>query len=187
MTNIMKDTLELALLKPGDIFSVNEERKYMVLKQCQGQTHVISVDLMADNVRFEAFLPQFDYKSSDVNSYIMTNILPLVEEDFGEDIVEHEVDLTTLDMQKDYGTYRCKVRLITFDEAREFNNLLVNKNLSDSYWTCTPWTIKERGYGDEIVTVSPYGVFGWCDCNGCSGVRPFFILNSKVFVTKINF
>lgn len=55
-------------------------------------------------------------------------------------VLEHEILLTSVDMQNEFESCKCKVRPISFDEAREFNNLLVNKDLPDWYWTITPWS-----------------------------------------------
>ncbi len=145
-----------------------------MLKQDQNQTMIISADLMAENEKFDT--DSSDYKKSSLKRKIETDILPLLEEDFGaENIVEHEVSLTTVDMQEDYGTLTCKVRPVTFDEAREFNDLLVNKELSDWYWACTPWSTEERGYECSTVVVSPQGNINRNNSNNNNGVRPFCI------------
>ncbi len=173
----------LYTINPGEVILGKEGRKYIVLKQDQNQTMIISADLMAENEKFDD--DSSDYKKSSLKRKIETDILPLIEEDFGaENIVEHEVSLITVDMQEDYGTLTCKVRPVTFDEAREFNDLLVNKELSDWYWACTPWSTEERGYGYSNVVVSPQGLIDWNDSNYRNGVRPFCILKSNIFVSK---
>ena len=102
-----------------------------------------------------------------------------------DNVVEHEVDLTSVDMQNEFGTCICKVRPITFDEARKYNDLLVNKDLPDWYWTCTPWSTNERGWHWSVAVVCPSGDF---DCSNHydfgRGVRPFCILKSNIFVSK---
>ena len=93
--------VELSTLQRGEVFSKNG-RKYKVLKQEEGQTKIIYVDFIAENVEFDS--GSTDYKTSDLKDKMETDILPLFEEDFGsENIVEHEVDLTTVDMQKNLG------------------------------------------------------------------------------------
>jgi len=173
----------LSGINPGEVITGKEGRKYIVLKQEQSQTMVISADLMAENEKFDA--DSSDYKKSSLKRKIETDILPLIEEDFGaENIVEHEVSLTTVDMQEDYGTLTCKARPVTFDEAREFNALLVNNELPDWYWACTPWSTKERGYKYRAVVVSPLGLILGSRSNCNDGVRPFCILKSNIFVSK---
>ena len=107
---------------------------YIALKQmeAQGQTVVIVDDFMAEDVVFDE--DTTNYAESSLKERIERDILPVVEADFGADnIIEHEVDLTTVDMQREFGTCRCKVRPVTFDEAREFNDLLVKEDLPDWY------------------------------------------------------
>ena len=94
------------------------------------------------------------------------------------------MDLISVDMQNEFGSCTCKVRPITFDEAREYNNLLVNKNLPDWYWTCTPWSTAERGWSYSKAVVSPSGIVGRDVCSVGCGVRPFCILKSNIFVSK---
>ena len=126
-----------------------------------------------------------DYNKSSLKKLIEKDIQPIIENAIGADnLIEHEVDLTSVDMQNEFGTCKCKVRPITFDEAREFNEILVNKDLPDWWWTCTPWSTKERGWRWSMAVVSPSGDVS----NGCCGydsvVRPFCILKSNIFVSK---
>ena len=110
---------------------------------------------------------------------------PIIEKYVGaENIVEHEVDLTSVDMQSEFKPCKCKVRPITFDEARKYNNLLVNDDLDDLWWTCTPWSTEKRGLKYSIAVVSPSGFFSDWFCSGGRGVRPFCILKSNIFVSK---
>ena len=92
--------------------------------------------------------------------------------------------MTSVDNQNEFNDCICEVRPITFDEAREYNDLLVNEDLTDYYWTITPWSTAERGLKYAIVIVSPFGFICINDCNDCNGVRPFCILKSNIFVSK---
>ena len=178
-----KEKTMLSELKVGEVFSGESGRKYKVLKQEEGKTKVITLDLMAENKVFDE--DTTNYKESELNGFIEGELQPIIEADFEEDnLVEHEVDLTTVDMQKDYGTCTCKVRPITFDEAREHNAELVNKDLPDWYWTCTPWSTEERGWKYNMAVFCPSGGFYWRDCYNCLGVRPVCILKSNIFVSK---
>ncbi len=169
--------------EPGGIITCESGRRYIFLKQEGNQTMVISEGLMAEDVIFDKASP--DYSKSSLRKLMDETLLPLLEEDFGAgNIVEHEVDLTTVDMQKNYGTCRCKVRPMTFDEAREFNDLVVNKGLPDWWWTCTPWSTKERGWGYTVAVVSPSGGVDISFYDYFIGVRPFCILKSNIFESE---
>ena len=176
-----REQVELATLKVGEVFKI-AEYDFIVLEQQEGRTAVISKTLMAEDI---VFGESKDYGTSNIRALIEKDIQPIIENAVGaENVVEHEVNLTSVDMQNEYGTCRCKVRPITFDEAREHNDLLVNKGLSDWWWTCTPWSTEERGWKYSVAVVSPSGDFSINCCYGNYGVRPFCILKSNIFVSK---
>ncbi len=174
--------VELSTLMPGETFKIGEH-DFIVLKQEKGQTKVISKELMASGVRFDDETK--DYNVSSLKKIIENDIQPIIEKEVGADnLIEHEVDLISVDMQQEFEPCRCKVRPVTFDEAREFNVLLVNKNLDDWWWTCTPWSTQERGWKYSMAVVSPSGNINNCSFNNYYGVRPFCILKSNIFVSK---
>ena len=170
--------VQLSTLNPGDVFKIGEH-DFIVLMQCREETAVISKGFMAENVKFDE--DSRNYKESNLKKVIENLIQPVIEVEVGsKNLIEHEVDLTSVDMQDEFGGFKCKVRPITFDEARLYNNLLVNKNLNDWWWTCTPWSTEDRGRKYSIAVVAPSGDVYY----GCLGVRPFCILKSNIFVSK---
>lgn len=173
--------VELSKLSAGDAFKIGSH-DFIVLEQNGPVTAVISKNLMAEN---EKFGNSRNYKESNIRRIIEEDILPEIESEIGTDnIIEHEVDLTSVDMQDEFGTYKCKMRPITFDESRQYNNLIVRKELPGWYWTCTPWSTEERGWNCSVSVVSPSGSI-YNRSYGCDiGVRPFCILKSHIFVSK---
>lgn len=172
---------KLGDLDPGDHFKI-ADWTFVVLGHDERGTLVISNDLLAKN---EEFGKTRNYKKSNVKKVIEENILPIVENAVGKDnVISHCAELTSVDMQNEFGKIECRMRPISFDEAREYNNLLVNKELNDWYWTLTPWSAKERGWLSSMAVVSPSGNFNDVsyDCSG--GVRSVCILNSNIFVSK---
>ncbi len=173
--------VELATLKVGEVFKIGEY-DFILLEQMDGVAAVISKNLMLENIRYGS---SKDYNTSNLKEVIERDILPIIENAVGaENIVEHEVDLTSVDMQNEYGTCRCKVRTVNFDEARKYNDLLINKELPDWWWTCTPWSTEGRGWKYSVTVVSPSGDFISNSFNYNYGVRPFCILKSNIFVSK---
>ena len=176
--------VELSSLQPGETFKIGEH-DFIVLEQGVGSpyTKVISKELMAKNVKFDKSTR--DYNVSNLKRVIENDIQSIIEEAVGADnIIEQEVQLTSVDMQNEFGSCKCKVRPLTFDEAREFNTYIVNKDLGDWWWTCTPWSTAERGWEYSIAVVSPSGRICSNCCNDDNGVRPFCILKSNIFVSK---
>lgn len=174
--------VQLSTLNPGDVFKIGEY-DFIVLMQYREETAVISKGFMAENVKFDE--DSRNYKESNLKKVIENLIQPVIEKEVGsKNLIEHEVDLTSVDMQDEFGGFKCKVRPITFDEARLYNNLLVNKNLNDWWWTCTPWSTEDRGWKYSIAVVAPAGGINCNSCDDRSGVRPFCILKSNIFVSK---
>ena len=152
-----KNKVRLSELKLGDTFKIGEH-DFIVLDQDESSqtTKVISKGFMAEDVIFDKNTK--DYNKSNIKKMIEADIQPIIENAMGEEnLVEHAVNLASVDMQYEYENCICKVRPITFDEARKFNNLLVNKSLNDWWWTCTPWSTKERGLEYSIAVVSSSG------------------------------
>ena len=181
--NERADKVQLSTLHPGETFKIGEH-DFIVLEQKQEQTMVISKGLMVENEKFDD--DTRDYNESSLKKLIESDIQPIIENEVGADnLVEHEVELTSVDMQNEFGSCKCKVRPITFDEARKYNDLLVNNEFGDWWWTCTPWSTEERGWEYSITVVSSSGYIynGNCSCN--FGVRPLCILKSNIFVSKV--
>lgn len=174
--------VKLSELNPGDTFKIGEH-DFIVLEQDMQNhtTKAISKGFMTEDTVFDE--DTRDYSKSNLKKVIEEDIQPIIEAEVGEDnIVEHTVDLVSVDMQKEFEPCTCKVRPLTFDESRKYNDLLVNKELEDWWWTCTPWSTDDRDYKHAIAVVSSSGDFDYCFCDYCYGVRPFCILKSDIFV-----
>jgi len=177
--------VQLSELQPGETFKIGEH-DFIVLEQngCSGTTNVISKGFMSEDIVFDDDTK--DYNNSNLKKIIEENIQPAIEAGVGVgNIIEQVVSLTSVDMQGEFKPCYCKVRPITFDEARKYNNLLVNKDLDDWWWTCTPWSTADRGWKRTITLVAPSGyIISNYNCNYGYGVRPFCILKSNIFVSK---
>lgn len=174
--------IKLSELKPGDIFQTTGKRKYKVLEQYSSTTKIISFDLVKENVKFG---DGTDYLKSNVKKICDTEVLTDFEEEFGKENIEtHEANLITVDGQNTGVSVECKIRPITFDEARKYTELTPNKELNDWYWTCTSWSTKERGWS-SVAVVSSSGLIGSVNYCFVNGVRPVCILKSNLFVSKV--
>lgn len=159
--------------------------RFIVLEQKEDSTAVITEDLYREDVKFDDDCTE--YRKSSLRELFEGEILNEFSEEFGkENICTNEAGLVTVDGQEVFGKLLTKVRPLTFDEARKYNDLLVNKDLPDWYWTCTPWSTKERGWEYSVAVVSPSGIICDVSCNVCFGVRPFCILKSNIFVSKVD-
>lgn len=158
--------------------------RFIVLEQKADCTVVITEGLYRKNEEFDDDC--IDYKKSSLRELCDGEILNEFVAEFGEDnICENESGLVTVDGQEVFGKLLTKVRPVTFDEGRKYNELLVNKELPDWYWTCTSWSTAERDWPYSVAVVSPSGVIydGDYDCG--IGVRPLCILKSNIFVSRV--
>lgn len=158
--------------------------RFIVLEQKADCTVIITEGLYRKNEEFDDDCA--DYKKSSLRELCDVEIFNEFVAEFGEDnICENEARLVTVDGQEVFGKLLTKVRPVTFDEGRKYNELLVNKGLPDWYWTCTSWSTAERGWAYSVAVVSPSGDFDYYSCNISVGVRPVCILKSNIFVSRV--
>lgn len=175
----IKDKVELSTVAPGGVIYLGED-EFVVLDHDDGGTLVISKDFMEEDVKFG---DNTDFNGSNVQRVLYEDILPKIEEVVGKDsILSQTVKLTTVDNQDIYKDVDGRIRLLTFDEARKYNPLIVNEELDDYWWLMTPWTSNDR-LNYPVAVVSPSGNIYRRDCNNQSGVRPVLYLKSNIFVS----
>ena len=123
-----------------------------------------------------------NYNGSAVDRYLTNTYLKELERKFGADnIVEHEVDLLSLDGENDYGKITRKVSIPTLDVYR-YNKKAIKKYIKEWWWLATP-NSTPSGYGsDGVRCVDSDGRVGyrWCG-SGLGAVRPFVFLSRKLF------
>lgn len=156
------------------------EDEFVVLDHDEGGTLVISKDFMEEDVKFG---DNTDFNGSNVQRVLYEDILPKIEAAVGKDsILSQTVKLTTVDNQDVYKDATGRIRLLTFDEARKYNPLIVNEELDDYWWLMTPWTSNDR-LNYPVAVVSPSGrIFYWLYYYRY-GVRPVLYLKSNIFVS----
>lgn len=175
----IKDKVELSTVAPGGVIDLGED-EFVVLGHDEGGTLVISKDFMEEDVKFG---DNTDFNGSNVQRVLYEDILPKIEEVVGKDsILSQTVKLTTVDNQDIYKDVAGRIRLLTFDEARKYNPLIVNEELDDYWWLMTPWTSNDR-LNYPVAVVSPSGDFDRGDYDFRSGVRPVLYLKSNIFVS----
>lgn len=178
-----KNKMTLKDIPAGGKFDTGIGR-FIVLEQKADCTVVITEGLYRKNEEFDD--DYTDYKKSSLRELCDGEILNEFVAEFGEDnICENEAGLVTVDGQEVFGKLLTKVRPVTFDEGRKYNELLVNKELPDWYWTCTSWSTAERDWPYSVAVVSPSGFINRNFYNDCCGVRPLCILKSNIFVSRV--
>lgn len=157
--------------------------RFIVLEHFEsGSTEIISERFMLENIKFG---DSRNYKGSNLEKQISQKCLPVFEKTFGkENLVYHDTEMTSIDMQNEFGSFNAAVRPLTFDEARKYNDLISNENPYGCTWTCTPWSTKKRGWKYSIAVVAPSGDFDNVNYGFNFGVRPVCIFDSSIFESE---
>lgn len=178
-----KGNVRLSEIPVGGKFDTGIGR-FIVLEQKGEKTAVITEELYRKDVRFDD--DSNEYFTSELSDLFEEEIFPEFKEEFGaENLCDATTSLVTVDMQNKDEELHAKARPLTFEEARKYNELLVNKDLPDWYWTCTAWSTEERGWPYSVAVVSPGGFIDYNGYRNSNGVRPFCILKSNIFVSKV--
>ncbi|MBE7032917.1 MAG: hypothetical protein E7406_01670 [Ruminococcaceae bacterium] len=136
-----------------------------------------------------AFRSQFgknnNLKESSVLERLKNEFLPKIAEVVGEEnILEHKVDLTSLDGLKTYGDMVSKISIPTFDFYRENVKIFDEYNPDTWWWLATPDTTPEHLNDFWCRCVSPDGNVNFSsNYDGTNGVRPFLKFVSSIFVS----
>lgn len=133
-----------------------------------------------------------DYRFGDNNNFAESSIKKMLEEEFlpkianeigADNIVEHEVDLLSLDGSDKWGKTKCKASLPTFDFYRQNVKTFDKHKLNDWWWLATPDSTLEHHSDNWTVCVSPSGNFNDDIYRNCIGVRPFLTFVSSISIS----
>lgn len=169
----------LADLKQYTHFFDSDGEEYIVCEQFDnGTTAVLKADILENDMKFGQ---NNNWAESEIREYLNNEYLKELERKFGEkNIGEHKVDLLSMDGFNDYGCTMDKVAIRTFDEYRKYSMRI---RLAESEWLATSGQTPSSGGSDLVGYICSNGSVGWDWCGGCEGVRPFFFLESSIFVS----
>lgn len=177
--DVPQNGTELSLLKPGDVFEKNNV-EYIVCEQFEaGTTAVVRKDCLDKVMEFGN---NNNWKESKWREYLNGEYLKEMKTVFGvENIVEHEVNLTSLDGYDDYGVSVDKVSVMNIDRYRKYHKHI--GDTSEYHYLSTPDSTPSGTGSSGVRYVGSGGDIGWRDCGWDGGVRPFFVLKSSIFVS----
>lgn len=169
--------IKLADVPVGEVVKIGDH-EMIVLEHIAGATMLIRKDLLKDDQEFGA---NNNYDGSYVDA-ICQEFAKEIAAIVGEDnIILHDVDLTSDDGLKDYGTIQRFASLLTTEQYRRYVEILDKYKLDAWWWLATPWSTPTHGNSSAIKCVSPSGGVNNGLCNGDGGVRPILILKSTIF------
>lgn len=171
MNNMTKNKL-----KPGVTFDADGVEMLVLDISEDGQALCITKGLYAENVRFG---DSTQYEGSNVEKVVSKFEQHIVKCFGSENVIQHTVEILTVDGKK-AGTYTGKSRLLTFDEARKYTDLIENSDLPDWWWLMSPWSIPGR-WKWGVACAAPGGLICIINYYYGNGVRPVCILSSSIF------
>lgn len=174
------ENVELSTFAAGDTVKIGDH-EMVVLEQFGNETALIRKDLLPDM--------QFGTSNNYAGSYVdeaCNKFAQELMEAVGEDnVVLHEVDLTSDDGLKDYGTVDRYASLLTTEQYRKYVAVLDQHKPDDWWWLATAYSTPSHDNDRWAKCVSPSGYVDYDDYfNDDRGVRPFCILKSNIFVSK---
>ena len=173
--------IKLADVPAGELVKIGKH-EFIVLEQSGDTTALIRKDLLPTGEKFGSN-NNFDGSYVDgVCKKFAEEIASIVGK---KNLVQHTVDLTSDDGLKDYGKIRRRVSLLTTELYRRYVDILDKFKPDAWWWLATPFSTKHHDNDLWVKCVSPFGYFNYGRFgNGESGVRPFCILKSTIFVSK---
>lgn len=173
----------LAEFAPGDVVKIGSH-EMVVLDQelMEGKTLLISKELVEEEAAFG--VSNNNYIGSNVESICQAFSDEIAELVGDENIIRHNLDLTTLDGLKDYGTIvNCSASLLTLSMYQRYVNVLDQHKPDKWWWLATAASTKRHENDRWALCVSPSGYIDFGYYYGRFGVRPFCILKSDIFVS----
>ena len=172
----------LAEIKIGQTFKI-ADIEFIKFADESGHTIAVAKDSAFDS----QFGDNNNFSESRVKSRLESEILPKITEAVGaENIVEHEVDLLSLDGDDKWGKAKCKISIPTFDFYRHNVKIFDKYPMADWWRLATPYTTTKHYNDYWVLCVSPRGSICYRNYNDVYGVRPFMIFVSSISVISVS-
>ena len=179
--------VQLGFTKPKATLSVDGKTakvgdyEFIVLKKNEDTIELLLKDVLCERV-FDDNTKNF--AESSIKEYL-DNFADILVNVIGEDnIINHTVDLTTLDGLKDYGSCECRVSLLTSRQYADNIYTIDEFKLNKWWWLANAWSTEKHDIKYLVCCVSPDGSISYDFYYGDIGVRPFCILKSNIFVSE---
>lgn len=169
------------MLKRGEIFTV-AGMEFIAFPNEDGTVDAVAKDTLPG---FNStFGKNNNFAESVILERLRKDVLPYIENAIGADsILEHEVDLTTLDGLKVYPSLVTKISIPTFDFYRKNVDVFDEHKVDDWWWLATADSAQPHFNPTWATCVSPGGSLNFNVYDISFGVRPFLRFASLIFVS----
>lgn len=157
-------------------------QSWILLENDDGRALCLSKDIIETRAFDEGNCNNFAVASSKeyLNGAYLDNLLEDVNGPNA--FLTTELDLTTDDGLKDYGTCTVTIFLLTVDQYRRNRDVIPNAD--DWWWLSTAFSTKSNGYESLARVVYADGTLGWNNaCDGHYGPRPACYLDSDLLIS----
>lgn len=157
-------------------------QSWILLENDDGRALCLSKDIIETRAFDEGNCNNFAVASSKeyLNGAYLDNLLEDVNGPNA--FLTTELDLTTDDGLKDYGTCTVTIFLLTVDQYRRNRDVIPNAD--DWWWLSTAFSTKSNGYESLARSVYTDGTLGWDDAYyGNYGLRPACNLSSDLLIS----
>ena len=157
-------------------------QSWILLENDDGRALCLSKDIIETRAFDEGNCNNFAVASSKeyLNGAYLDNLLEDVNGPNA--FLTTELDLTTDDGLKDYGTCTVTIFLLTVDQYRRNRDVIPNAD--DWWWLSTAFSTKSNGYESLARRVDSGGTLGWyIACCGYYGLRPACNLSSDLLIS----
>lgn len=174
--------VQLHDIEESNTFKIGDT-EFIVLEHLEGEkTICITKGFVAESTKFD----------DNTNNLAKASVLNILD-DFGskiseiigkENMCDFEIDLTTDDGLKDYGSITRKTGLLTDIQYRKYSEIIEKYPVNDWWWLANAVSTPKRGINYRIRCVSVNGFMNYDNCYFNFGVRAVCIFKSDIFVSE---
>lgn len=173
--------VQLADIEQYKTFKIGDV-EFIVLKQFDGKTFCLTRNFIAEGTEFD----------NETNNLANASVLKVLD-DFekkiadaigAENLCEFEIDLTTDDGLKDYGSIKRKTGLLTDVQYREHSEGIEPYAVDDRWWLANAVSTPRRNINYSVRCVADDGCMYYRNCSINYGVRAVCIFKSNIFVSE---
>ena len=174
--------VQLTEIEASNTFKIGNT-EFIVLEHLEGEkTICITKGFVAEDTNFD----------EDTNNLAKASVLNVLD-DFesnisaaigDENMCDFEIDLTTDDGLKDYGSITRKTGLLTDVQYRKYSEIIEKYPVDDWWWLANAVSTPRRNVSYAVRCVACGGDLDDYFCDGINGVRAVCIFKSNIFVSE---
>lgn len=174
--------VQLTEIEASNTFKIGDT-EFIVLEHLEGEkTICITKGFVAEDTEFD----------EDTNNFAKASVLKVLDEFEGkiaaevgaENMCDFEIDLTTDDGLKDYGSITRKTGLLTDVQYRKYSEIIEKYPVDDWWWLANAVSTPRRNVSYAVRCVACGGGMNNYICSNNIGVRAVCIFKSNIFVSE---